>query len=298
MPDGLLDSCIYTIATEDRLLQASSDPSKWLEERKRWVRGSELFEQAAGRAMPIVFADATNTSRLIYWAVLTDLKVIDRGTRFRFTGLTPIRGHSQQELRLLNGGKTIAPGYRRPYALCRTPSFLLNPRRTPGPASRLPVAPMRRRHSQTDELGVPYRPADETKVITDRDPFKVDPEVVDRGTRGHRITQNALAEFLVVRGVEPLSPAPGEPEYDLAWRIDNTIFVAEVKSLTVANEEKQLRLGLGQVLRYRHILGGRGGSVVAVLAVERKPRDAGWLKLCRELGVHLLWPERFSELPG
>jgi carbon-monoxide dehydrogenase large subunit len=36
-----------------------------------------------------------------------------------------------------------------------------------------------------------------------------------------------------------------------AWR---DCYVAEVKSLTNANEEHQLRLGLGQVLRYQHAL--------------------------------------------
>lgn len=41
---------------------------------------------------------------------------------------------------------------------------------------------------------------------------------------------------------------PGEPSFDLAWMTTETVFVVEVKSTTAKNEEKQLRLGLGQVL--------------------------------------------------
>ena len=52
----------------------------------------------------------------------------------------------------------------------------------------------------------------------------------------------------------PLLP---EPNFDLAWQRDETVFVAVVKSTTASNEEEQLRLGLGQVLAtgngWRHL---------------------------------------------
>jgi len=70
--------------------------------------------------------------------------------------------------------------------------------------------------------------------------------------------------------------------------------VAEVKSLTAANEEKQLRLGLGQVLRYAHQLDRQAGTV-PVLVVERIPRDSSWERLCEKLGVVLVWPDVFAE---
>ncbi|MGP7999753.1 MAG: hypothetical protein ACLPKI_20910 [Streptosporangiaceae bacterium] len=67
------------------------------------------------------------------------------------------------------------------------------------------------------------------------------------------------------------------------------MFVAEVKSITDGNEEEQLRLGLGQVLRYRHHLTRLGHQyVVAVLVPERTPRDASWNSLCSDLGVMLV----------
>lgn len=40
----------------------------------------------------------------------------------------------------------------------------------------------------------------------------------------------------------------GAANFDLAWRVGGTAFVAEVNRLTPTNEAMQLRLGLGQVL--------------------------------------------------
>jgi hypothetical protein len=62
------------------------------------------------------------------------------------------------------------------------------------------------------------------------------------------------------------------------------------------NEERQLRLGLGQVLRYRHWVERTNREVVAVLAPERRPTDRSWESLCSELGVRLVWPPEFSGL--
>jgi hypothetical protein len=123
-------------------------------------------------------------------------------------------------------------------------------------------------------LGVPYQRANEVQNSSPRQPFDVDPNVVDRGLRGHAATQNALANLLASRGLIPRSPASHEADFDLAWEHDGRIFVAEVKSLTQANEERQLRLGLGQVLRYRHLLARGGREVVPVLAVEHQPAGA------------------------
>lgn len=111
---------------------------------------------------------------------------------------------------------------------------------TPPPAIKAGLSPV---------LGDDYRIADEMSTIPRGDPFAVDPALVERGVRGHAVTQNGLANYLRSLGFEPRSPRPGEPNFDVAWRCGSRIFVAEVKSLTNRNEEKQLRLGLGQVLR-------------------------------------------------
>jgi hypothetical protein len=41
--------------------------------------------------------------------------------------------------------------------------------------------------------------------------------------------------------------------FDIAWEVDDAVFVGEAKSLAGKNEERQLCLGLGQVLRYAFI---------------------------------------------
>lgn len=144
--------------------------------------------------------------------------------------------------------------------------------------------------------GIAYRPADEQIAVSTRDPFTVDPALVERALYGHASTQNALAASVRGAGFEPRSPRAGEPNFDLCWRQEGVVNVAEVKSLSEANEEKQLRLGLGQVLRYRHLLSKAGAEVRAVLAVERQPRDSGWEELCEGLGVRLTFPGRFEGL--
>jgi hypothetical protein len=127
--------------------------------------------------------------------------------------------------------------------------------------------------------------------------FQVDPDLIDRGTTAHKDIQDALAEALRDHGLQPLSPMPGDPQFDIAWVQDGVAFITEVKSLTVANEESQLRLGLGQVLSYVHLLNWPSVQTVrAVLAVERQPTADYWTTLCAELGVILTWPEAYADL--
>ena len=123
-------------------------------------------------------------------------------------------------------------------------------------------------------LGAPYRQAQVTELSESPEPFSVDPAMVERGLRGHADTQNELASVLRSTGIEPRSCLATEPNFDLAWQRNGTVFVAEVKSITADNEEEQLRLGLGQVLRYRQRLSALGHQrVIAVLVPERQPPD-------------------------
>lgn len=127
--------------------------------------------------------------------------------------------------------------------------------------------------------------------------FEFDPDLIDRGTEAHKDIQDALAAALQEPGLEPLSPEAGDPQFDIAWIQDDVAFITEVKSLTAANEEKQLRLGLGQVLSYVHLIDWpQVDAVRAVLAVERQPTADYWETLCAELGVILTWPEAYEEL--
>jgi hypothetical protein len=164
----------------------------------------------------------------------------------------------------------------------------LTPAAEPQPPARVPP-----------RLGAPYREAQVSKLPLERQPFTVDPALVERGLRGHADTQNELAAILRSAGIEPRSRLPEEPNFDLAWEANGTIFVAEVKSITDENEEEQLRLGLGQVLRYRHRLERlQHDGVVAVLVPERAPRDTSWRDLCYELGVVLLDRNQLERAPA
>jgi hypothetical protein len=152
--------------------------------------------------------------------------------------------------------------------------------------------------STTPSLGTAYREAHVSPLPNERQPFTVDPALVERGLKGHADTQNELAQVLRQAGIEPKSRLPREPNFDLAWETEGTVFVAEIKSITDDNEEEQLRLGLGQVLRYRQHLRGLGHDrVVAVLVPERAPRDSSWGDLCHELGLVLLARNEIGRAP-
>jgi len=165
--------------------------------------------------------------------------------------------------------------------------------RTPWHTTRPPILPSGGvpplPPEETDVVGQAYQPANEEVESAAGEPFDVDPDERDRANRAHNKTQNALAALLEASGRTPRSPR-GEPNFDLAWdEPDGPTVVVEVKSVTAANAERQLRLGLGQVLRYRQLLGGDGRDVRAVLALSAAPADSRWLDLCRSHGVGLIW---------
>ena len=56
-----------------------------------------------------------------------------------------------------------------------------------------------------DDLGSQYRGVS-TRHVEERDPFRVDPALVERGLAGHAETQNALAEALTQAESSPAHP--------------------------------------------------------------------------------------------
>jgi DNA mismatch repair protein MutH len=56
---------------------------------------------------------------------------------------------------------------------------------------------------------------------------------------------------------------------------------------TPENLELQLRIALGQILRYAHELRSRAQAVIPAIAIELR-RDRSWIELLTELGVGLL----------
>jgi len=142
---------------------------------------------------------------------------------------------------------------------------------------------------------VPYRREAALSTVRERKKFDTNPDLQARGAAAHVKTQNAIADVLLRYGLSPLSNRGGGAAFDLAWEWSGILHVAEVKSVTRANEERQLRLGLGQVLRYRDLALAEGLSATAWLIAERPLVDESWLRLCAQLDVQLTWPDGFEQ---
>jgi hypothetical protein len=256
-------------------------------------RGATRRRIGAAQAQPGWWLDLEGPYPLAHPLTLTDMRA--RGAEIRLV-LDDLRARHAGALYFpfsFYGGNQLRP--MQPY-LNKLPAALVDSLPELAEGAGLPTAasPLVGADSGSALLGVEYRSADVSSLPDARDPFTVDPAIVERGLRGHADTQNALAGVLVAAGLAPRSPRADEPYFDLAWERDGIVYVAEVKSITPQNEERQLRLGLGQVLRYRNLLGQKGYSVEAVLVAEHTPRDPSWKALCEQLGVLLIAPPRFD----
>ena len=146
------------------------------------------------------------------------------------------------------------------------------------------------------EVGSAYRQASETAPDEQlAAPTGGDPDASGAGWVEHNKTQNQIARIVAARGWAPRSPRAEEPRYDLAWARGQTIWVAEVKSVSSQNEERQLRTAIGQVLRYRQKLTASGHDVQAVIVTSRQPSDSSWDELCQWEGIILAWPDVAAE---
>ncbi|GAA1877220.1 hypothetical protein [Asanoa iriomotensis] len=86
-------------------------------------------------------------------------------------------------------------------------------------------------------------------------------------------------------GIKPFQPT--SPRADLAWRTpDGRLHVVEARSILGPTEADRLRLGLGQVLDYRHRLdtSGRPQAYLLVSTLD----DRQWHAICAEVDVRLL----------
>ncbi len=138
-----------------------------------------------------------------------------------------------------------------------------------------------------------YIPRNEDVRSREARPWARDPSEVDRALSTHARIERLVAEAAAAEGWRARAYGPGDPVFDLLLERgagSPQAVVVEVKSLTATNEEKQLRLALGQVLRYRQLLEAGGLDVAAFIAIERPPRDARWIELCASVGVRLVWP--------
>jgi hypothetical protein len=122
--------CIYSIRQQHDLDEAyRAGGSSGFTEHKVWKTGQRLFLEAEkhGQRMPVIFASADVTDKLLYYAVLSNL-VIDEAsstTSYQFNHLEPVMGELPlSSLRLRSTNRPLSDDYIRPYAICHTPSFI------------------------------------------------------------------------------------------------------------------------------------------------------------------------------
>ena len=73
------------------------------------------------------------------------------------------------------------------------------------------------------------------------------------------------------------------------------VTLVQVKSAAPSNLEGQLRLGLGQVLRFTEGLYARGIDVKMVIARELGPASAEWKRLLQRLRLRLVTPRNLAD---
>ncbi|ROO60207.1 hypothetical protein EDC02_2065 [Micromonospora sp. Llam0] len=132
----------------------------------------------------------------------------------------------------------------------------------------------------------PYRSATvDPAALTDIRAF--DKQAYAAGCDEHDRLSRWLIDTLAATGTSVGTGLAGVP-VDLAWQdADGRQYIAEVKSLVGASPAEQLRLGLGQVLEYRHLLSLAGRAVTPILLTSA-PVDAVWRDICRENCVTLV----------
>lgn len=124
---AIADACIYTTRFR-HLLEKASRERKPFVENKPWVTGKKLFDEARaeGKRLALVCSDASTTSDLIGCALIDRISLRESGTHVTISSWTPLRGHVIQDLVLHKHSRQIAPNFIKPYAICRTPQFVVD----------------------------------------------------------------------------------------------------------------------------------------------------------------------------
>ena len=143
-------------------------------------------------------------------------------------------------------------------------------------------------------FGVPYHRAAANELAAAELPtHQVDLTELDRATKRHMDLQDRLADMLRGLGVEPRSPASWQPQFDLAFEYAGKRFVIEIKSGDPVSAQ-QVRLGVGQVLEYGHLLRDIDSQDVrAVLLIEAEPPHP-WRALGAAIGIQFLQADQLE----
>ncbi|MDA8183586.1 MAG: hypothetical protein M0035_04045 [Actinomycetota bacterium] len=128
-------------------------------------------------------------------------------------------------------------------------------------------------------------------------PRSIDIDHWDAATEAHEKTLEQLRDFLHANGITPRNPFPRGPKFDAGWTYRRRKYIAEVKSLRGAQQDQQIRLGVGQILDYFERLRARGAALQPVLVLEQRPREPDhWLRLCNAHSIRLTWAPSFTDL--
>lgn len=119
---------------------------------------------------------------------------------------------------------------------------------------------------------------------------------LERAVQSHERIQTAIAKLGELHGFKAHSPRGTIPPlFDVCLNVgSNTYLLVEVKSATESNLELQMRIALGQVLRYHDQMKARDLEVKACIAIERAPDDS-WRLLLDRMEVGLLVEETLTE---
>ena len=148
---------------------------------------------------------------------------------------------------------------------------------------------------EADRAGVPYRQAgDRSPTTHDERVASIDIAELERATQRHMRLQDRFADELQRRGIEPRSPGPAEPQFDLAFEHRGAIHVVEVKTGTLPSQP-QVRIGVGQVLEYHALVGDMYSTPVRpMLLLEGEP-PAPWPQLAERLAIQIVRADRLDE---
>ncbi len=128
MKAGLYEFCISTILDRHRLEEFALKGRGNATEGRPWKTAQVLFVKAkeSGEKMPVIFSDAAyNSESLLLWGILQKIEIDGNRTALQFNNVKRIPGkHHRRDLILKSSGKSIAPHFIRPYAICLTPAFL------------------------------------------------------------------------------------------------------------------------------------------------------------------------------
>ena len=128
-----------------------------------------------------------------------------------------------------------------------------------------------------DQVGSPYRRATRSRSRVEPTVLiEMDLDGLDLRTDEHMELQDLVSATLVKLGLKPLSWKGSEPTYDLAFELGSRIVVVEVKTLGAGSSTQQMRLGLGQLLEYRHRLAQLHQREVRGLLVASRPVPDPW----------------------